>query len=476
MLGRCLFCSEGQGPDVYPVPYPGLQVPPHTHSLLFPQRGTDLMGRRLRVAMLPYFPLSDHKKSLREEGEEEEGSVLLTPRDSLDVRIINTMAAHLNFTYELVEPPDGQWGVVDDHGNWTGVVGMIQQERADLSFCLTITSPRLPVMDFSRIYTNDPLVIISLKPKPLPQYLSTVRPLTGELWEILALSIAGWGFVTWLLQKAWSWVSGRPGVELDYALLYSWGTMLANPPTNQSLNVVERVLLGWWLVFCLIITTAYRSSLVAHLTVQGKSAPINSFQDLLDRDQWAWGSLSSFRMSAYVQIFQKTPDLTLRKMYEKVEIREAGEGLSLVLRGRYSFITGKYYIQSIIAMNYTDDRGYTPLYISRREYTLWAGFIWAFRKGAPFGRSLSMLKQRLLEAGLVNYWTNDVMETRIRNDKKRRGKQTSVVVFVKEKVDGELQVVLGLSHLLSVFLLLLLGYSLAFLVLLAENFAHRFPW
>lgn len=81
--------------------------------------------------------------------------------------------------YELVEPPDGQWGVVDDHGNWSGVVGMLQREQADLSLCLTITAPRLPVMDYTRVYTNDPLVIISLKPKPLPRYLALVRPLTG---------------------------------------------------------------------------------------------------------------------------------------------------------------------------------------------------------------------------------------------------------------------------------------------------------
>lgn len=82
--------------------------------------------------------------------------------------------------YELVEPPDGQWGVVDDSGNWSGIVGMLQHERADFSFCLTTTSPRMRVMDHSRIYTHDPLVIISLKPQPLPQYLSIIRPLSGE--------------------------------------------------------------------------------------------------------------------------------------------------------------------------------------------------------------------------------------------------------------------------------------------------------
>lgn len=48
-----------------------------------------------------------------------------------------------------------------------------------------------------------------------------------------------------------------------------------------------------WLIFCIIMTTAYRSSLVAHLTVHGKTAEINSFEDLLSHSGWSWGMHSN---------------------------------------------------------------------------------------------------------------------------------------------------------------------------------------
>lgn len=51
------------------------------------------------------------------------------------------------------------------------------------------------------------------------------------------------------------------------------------------------MLVGWWLVFCLVITSAYQSSLVAHLTVQSKMSAINTWEDLVAQDDWTWGSL-----------------------------------------------------------------------------------------------------------------------------------------------------------------------------------------
>lgn len=50
------------------------------------------------------------------------------------------------------------------------------------------------------------------------------------------------------------------------------------------------MLAGWWLVFSLIITTGYRSSLIAHLTVQGKTKPIETLEDLVNADSWRWGT------------------------------------------------------------------------------------------------------------------------------------------------------------------------------------------
>ncbi|KAG7162437.1 putative variant ionotropic glutamate receptor-like 27 [Homarus americanus] len=52
---------------------------------------------------------------------------------------------------------------------------------------------------------------------------------------------------------------------------------------------MEMVLVGWWLVFCLVITTGLRSSHIAHFTVQGKILPLDTFEDKVGRSNWTWG-------------------------------------------------------------------------------------------------------------------------------------------------------------------------------------------
>ena len=42
----------------------------------------------------------------------------------------------LNFTYTLKKPSDGQYGAINSDGSWTGMIGEIQAEKADMGICL----------------------------------------------------------------------------------------------------------------------------------------------------------------------------------------------------------------------------------------------------------------------------------------------------------------------------------------------------
>ena len=46
----------------------------------------------------------------------------------------------MNFTYTVTEPPDGQWGAIRPDGTWTGMVGMLQEEKVDLCMQHSICS------------------------------------------------------------------------------------------------------------------------------------------------------------------------------------------------------------------------------------------------------------------------------------------------------------------------------------------------
>ena len=38
----------------------------------------------------------------------------------------------MNFTYDLTQPPDGQWGAIQSDGSWSGLVGMLMREEIDI--------------------------------------------------------------------------------------------------------------------------------------------------------------------------------------------------------------------------------------------------------------------------------------------------------------------------------------------------------
>lgn len=77
-------------------------------------------------------------------------------------------------------PWDNQWGTSTDSGNWTGIVGTLQHHQADFSMMLSWLYNRLPVVDYSRIYSSEPLVFVTSKPLPLAQALALVRPYSGQ--------------------------------------------------------------------------------------------------------------------------------------------------------------------------------------------------------------------------------------------------------------------------------------------------------
>ncbi|KAG7168203.1 Glutamate receptor ionotropic, kainate 2-like 12, partial [Homarus americanus] len=140
---RCLYCSE--------------------------EEFEDMMGHQVRVVAKTLFPFMEFERDSDAPG------TTVTPSDSLDVRMLDTVAKILNFTYEMRMAVDDQWGTQVD-GNWTGMVGTLAEERADVSMMLFWSLARKQVIDFTRIYTSEPFIMITHKPRPQPQHLALVRP------------------------------------------------------------------------------------------------------------------------------------------------------------------------------------------------------------------------------------------------------------------------------------------------------------
>ncbi|XP_071546557.1 glutamate receptor ionotropic, kainate 4-like [Panulirus ornatus] len=362
---RCLYCNRGEM-GVHSVQQLNLSSRLHLEHNLFPDRPENFMGHTLKIVALPYFPYIAYEKN----SEDPDGPV--SPRDALDIRMMDTIAAQLNLTYEIREPSDGKWGVPLTNGSWTGIVGTLQHQQADLSLDLTETASRTEVISFTRVYTHDPMIIVSLKPGRLPRHLALIRPFTGELWVLIAACTFVFGVVLWLLQRVWSSLSGERNPRLASTIFYSWGVLLEDPPTHPPANVSGRMLVGFWFLSCMVIGTAYRSSLIAHLAVQYNFLPISSFEDLLGRDGWSWGTRKL--TGTDFLYFNQSTDPVVQEINRKMQVLGIEHGMERVLAGGFSYILQKKKFQ--IKVEHDDRYSNTPLHLGSTEYPIFGGNAW----------------------------------------------------------------------------------------------------
>ncbi|XP_071518153.1 ionotropic receptor 21a-like isoform X1 [Panulirus ornatus] len=446
----------------------------HNQADLFPDQFQDFHGHTFRLVTMNWFPFIQFQRHTHERGS------LVTPLDSLDVRMLTTIANKLNFTYEMRVPWDDQWGTSTPSGNWSGIVGTLQHHQADFSMMLSWLETRLPVLDYSTIYASEPLVMITSKPLPLSQAFALVRPFSVQLWLVTVVSTMVATVVLWALQKAWAWAWAGYALSLDQAMMLTWAILLEDPPPRLPRNITAQMLLGWWWLYCMLLAITYRSSLIAHLTVPGKSVSLDSLEQLLEaskRQHWTWGYEPTYGSGWEWLKTNESP--TVKQIFNNIKLSELQEQLELVLAGHHAFITWKYYIRSIIAAHYTDARGYTPIHTAREDFFKYGGYGWGYRKGAPFRHKIDKLKSWLKEGGFINLWLDQLIDDSGRAARMRKKEEEGRGGDDDEKNRKQgntnevgSQVVLGLGHLQGVFYLLIMGYGLSLVAFLAERVAH----
>ncbi|XP_050706987.1 uncharacterized protein LOC126992340 isoform X2 [Eriocheir sinensis] len=282
---RCIYCAAGGASLRLLYTWKPSQTDQLSTSF-FPGPLRSLQGHRLRIVSMEWFPFIDYKRHTPE------GGAVVTPRDSLDYRMLKEISKRLNFTYEMRAPWDNQWGTSTSSGNWTGVVGTLQHQKADFSMMLSYMPTRLSIVHYSGIYASEPLVMVTSKPRPLSQASALIRPFSVEVWVVTLVSAVASGVVLWGLQRVWAWAAGCEGLELSRAMMTTWGILLEDPPIKLPSNMTGQMVVGWWWVYCMLLTIVYRSSLIAHLTVPGQSPTLESLADLLKanrRERWTWG-------------------------------------------------------------------------------------------------------------------------------------------------------------------------------------------
>lgn len=408
----------------------------------------DKLNRRLKVVVVEDAPFVMVKKDGGLEG--------------LSIDLIDKIAEMLSFRYEIYQSPDGLYGGWNERTGYTGIVGEITKNRADLSTSpLTINSERLEVLEFSKPFMQFTMSLITKKGDTNYQDLTTfMLPYSTTVWLVTLACLL---FVTLLMylvnffspygHRSRHIRNGETGEEFDFfnSLWFCLASMLQQGADHTPKSLSGRVLAGcFW--FCILIwISTYTANLAAFFTARNSERQVNSLEDVVEGDY----PFYVMRDSALYQFFRVAEYHTYRKLWERMKatnsfVNSTAEGYDAARYVRNAvFMAEKPSTEYVIMQKPCDLRTVNGL-VSAGSYGI------ALPKHSPYIRNISMAILRLQETSVLDSLRRKWWEYKSQCPKETTG----AAVGVGKRIQ--------LENMLGVYLVLAAGGCLSVLLVLAE--------
>ncbi|XP_076069236.1 glutamate receptor ionotropic, kainate 1-like [Oratosquilla oratoria] len=388
------------------------------------------------------------------------------PTGGIDINVLDTIAERLNFTYRLVEPPDGQWGYPSPDGTISGMIGMAARHEVHFALSeITITDGRETVVDFTMPYHFDAVTITSRAPKQRGKALAIFWPFSFEVWLLLVAVVIAIGPVIFLFMECNRRANlSQETFRLQEVVFSVFRAMMVQGNRLALKSFPIRLAFMCWYIFCILISALYGGTLTAFLIIPAYEKPINSLVDLVAEAKDSGFILTIMKDTSQESILKEATAGIYKDVWDfafdpnKSHVATQTDGFSRALTEKSGYITTKY-ISEIRTMR----RGKHLYYIGRETFYP-QGFGIACPSGSPYrkvfetiiGSASPYSTDRLFEGGLVAKWCQDELV----------GTRSST----SDSDEGEQDVVqaIALDHLQAAFFLLALGYALALAILFLE--------
>ncbi|KAK7476133.1 hypothetical protein BaRGS_00032626 [Batillaria attramentaria] len=297
---------------------------------LFPNAQYGLNGLRLRVGINIWAPyVIEHYDNVTHE----------RTYSGLCLDLLVILSHTLNFSYELVVPPDGEWGDYRD-GNWTGL------EVDVVVATITPTYERSFVADWTLPYDYYYFaVVVRNKESQFHLWTAFLSPFTWEVYLCVLLSFTCCTCILVFLVAAEtrSWNKVFPRV-LDVAE-YLFGSLVSEAlPTVWSHGASRGFIAGWCLL-SLVLTSSYTCKLTSLLVSVAAPPPFTSLADMVALGDFRWGVIPG---SSLLMDLRQSTDKVHQAVYRglfrfaqddpDVLSFDVNVHLSKVLTERYAFI------------------------------------------------------------------------------------------------------------------------------------------
>ncbi|KAJ8310289.1 hypothetical protein KUTeg_012154 [Tegillarca granosa] len=151
---------------------------------------------------------------------------------------------------------------------------------------------RETVMDFTYPIYFDSWTFLMRRPQVDKKWL-LLSSLSWQVILCIAAALPVFTGLLYIMEYKNPYFTSRKQTPYTYhqLLWYVYGSILARGNGNTSFSNSGSILISTWWIFTIVVLATYSGNLVAVLSVTLEEAPFNTFEELVDQNQYKWGTL-----------------------------------------------------------------------------------------------------------------------------------------------------------------------------------------
>ncbi|XP_068216707.1 probable glutamate receptor [Palaemon carinicauda] len=319
---------------------------------------------------------------------------------------LDILSDKLKFDYDLSQPEDHVWGMSLPNGSWTGMLGMLQREEAELALGpFGVSAARAKVCDFSTSLMTEAAGILTVRPTlQRGDVMGFLKPFSLGVWIlILASLLSVFGTFAFVMNSEGK-IFGRKHKN-PVATSALWAMKAFTQESTDWLPTTDgsRVVIVTWLLASLVFMSCYSGILTAKLTVPKVDIPIDSMLDLVTKNRIPWRlEVGSFQL----QYFREAPGGVQKRIYEGYDgyVPDCWAAREAIARGEYAVICDHTSMKTAMSWDFSTT-GACHLYKSKEVINSFS-VASAFKRGSKYREKSDYWILKMKEAGLIERWLN----------------------------------------------------------------------
>lgn len=329
--------------------------------------------------------------------------------DGIELRILYLLAERNNFSIEIIEPRDSDLGAGD------AVAKEISLGRADIGIAgIYLTGERIRDMDMSFAHSRDCAVFITLMSTALPRYRAILGPFHWHVWVALIFTYLFGMFPLAFSDKHTLRHLIHNSGEIENMFWYVFGTFtnsftfLGRNSWSKTTKITTRLLIGWYWIFTIIITSCYTGSIIAFVTLPLFPETVDSIDQLLA----GFYRIGTLDRGGWERWFFNSSDPRINKLFRKIEfVPDVAAGIRNTTKAffwPYAFLGSQAELEYIVQANFTKTKSKRAVLHISNECFVPFGVVIGFPNNSLYSTKLSEDISRMLQSGLIDKISNDV--------------------------------------------------------------------